>query len=98
MPSFPKPDHCDRKATHDRKAKAWRDAAWLTHGFKNNSGQQVGVCARCKVFVVRGENGTVDHVQPRSTHPERKYDPSNARLVCAKCNRWLKDHPLERDL
>lgn len=103
MPSFPKPDHCERKATHDRRAKAFRDAVWKRDehgciGWKNISGRQVSACARCHRFVERGNGGEVDHVRLRSTHPESKYDPANGRIVCHACNMYLKQHPLERNL
>ena len=100
MPSFPKPkfvDHCERKATHDRKAKQWRDAAWKKHGYKNNAGQQCGSCARCGRFLVRGEGGTVDHIKSRSAYPELKYDVENSRLGCYQCQTYWKLNPLERE-
>lgn len=95
--AVPKPDHCTRKATHDRKAKSFRDAAWKLHGFKNADNEEVGHCARCRRFLIRGVNGTVDHIKPRSTHPELKYDVTNARLACGTCQTYWKTHPLERD-
>jgi 5-methylcytosine-specific restriction endonuclease McrA len=93
-----KPDHCTRKATHDRKAKAWRDAAWKKHGFKNSANEECGHCARCQRFIVRGQGGQVDHVKTRSAYPELKYDVMNSRLTCGPCNLYLKTHPLEREL
>ena len=99
MPSFPKPkyvDHCERKATHDRRAKSFRDAVW-----KRNSWGGLHVhahCARCRNVVIRGKGGEVDHIKPRSTHPELKYDPANGRILCHFCNQYLKLHPLEREL
>ena len=102
MPSFPKPDHCERKATHDRRAKAFRDAMWkrdATGAMRDDFViRDVASCARCRCHVVRGANGEVDHIKPRSTHPELKYDPANGRIVCHACNMYLKQHPLERDL
>lgn len=100
MPSFPKPkfvDHCERKATHDRKAKAFRDAVWKRHG-AGRASCLTATCARCHRFVERGKGGEVDHFRPRSTHPELKYDPANGRIVCHTCNQYLKLHPLEREL
>lgn len=98
---LPKPvrgaDHCERKRAHDAKAKAWRDHAWKRDGWKNAKNQECGKCARCPAFIVRGENGQVDHIKPRSTHPHLKYDDSNSRLLCAKCNAYVKDHPKERE-
>lgn len=96
MPSFPKPDHCDRKATHDRKAKAFRDAVWRRDR-RSDIIVECARCVRCKKWVQRGKDGEVDHVKPRSTHPELKYDPSNGRIVCHNCNMYLKTHPLERE-
>lgn len=101
MPSFPKPDHCERKATHDRKAKTFRDAVWRNarRGAMRDTAaiREVAVCARCHALVARGQNGEVDHIKPRSTHPELKYEPTNGRIVCHACNLWYKQHPLERE-
>ena len=100
MPSFPKPkyvDHCERKATHDRKAKAFRDAVWKRDRISDYTPNEVARCQRCRGLVVRGKGGEVDHIKPRSTHPELKYDPSNGRIVCHECNRFYKTHPLERE-
>lgn len=99
MPSFPKPkyvDHCERKATHDRKAKAFRDAVWRRERRKDII-VEWAPCARCHVGCQRGVSGEVDHIKPRSTHPELKYDPTNGRIVCHDCNRFYKTHPLERE-
>lgn len=98
---LPKPksgsDRLARKRKHDREAKAFRDAVWARNGYVV-AGYQYSRCARCLVHIERGGNGTVDHIKPRSTHPELKTDVSNARLVCLTCNRYLKTHPTERAL
>lgn len=93
---FPKPQAKSRKAQHELRGRKFRDAVWARDGRKNGIGGQSGNCFRCGVLIVRGETGTVDHKKPRSTHPELKYDPTNGRLACMKCQTYLKLHPLER--
>ena len=99
--SFPKPAKGTarkaRYATRKRREQAFRDAVWRRDRRKDII-VECAYCARCPVFVRRGVNGEVDHIKPRSTHPELAFDPSNGRIVCFDCNRYLKTHPLEREL
>lgn len=97
MVSFLKPKPVSRKAKAERLGRKFRNAVWAREkvgGWKDN---ETALCARCGVLVMRGEDGEVDHIKPRSTHPELKYDPSNGRIACRPCNRWFKAHPLERE-
>lgn len=98
---LPKPnsgsDRLARKRKHDREAKAFRDAVWARDG-RYIGGWQYAECARCHCYISRGDTGTVDHIKPRSTHPELKTDPKNGRLVCVACNGYLKTHPTEREV
>ena len=95
---FPKPAKGTarkaRHATRKRREQAFRDAVWNYWGV---GGDSRAFCARCHREVTRGRGGEVDHVKPRSTHPELAFTPSNGRIVCAPCNRYLKTHPLERE-
>lgn len=96
--AVPKPKSVSRQAKDGRLARAFRQAVWARDGFKNGLGTYSGYCARCKEPVCQGEGGTVDHIKPRSTHPELKYEPTNGRLACMPCQIYLKLHPLEREL
>jgi len=97
---FPKPAKGTTKKLRHRKyengLKRWRDAVWARDGWLLY-GKTCGTCKRCGSMVTRGVDGEVDHIKPRSTHPERRYEPSNGRIVCSVCNRYLKTHPLERE-
>lgn len=85
---FPKPKPTNRQARNRKREREFLDAVW--------NGKQYGACARCHRMVIRGGSGEVDHIKPRSTHPELKYEPANGRIVCRSCNRYLKTHPKER--
>lgn len=89
---FPKPQKGTakrtRRTTRRRSERSFRDAVW--------AGRYYATCERCKRLTIRGVSGEVDHIQPRSTHPELAFDPANGRIVCFECNRYLKTHPLER--
>lgn len=95
---FPKPAVTSRQSKDSRQARAFRVAVWARDGAPNGLGTYSGFCARCRRLVCQGHDGQIDHIKPRSTHPELKYEPSNGRIVCRTCNLYLKLHPLERDL
>lgn len=99
MIGFPKPKARKRSRVNEQKAKKFRDSVWARDGFKNGLGTYSGYCCfpGCGVLITQTENGTVDHIKPRSTHPELKYTPENGRLVCWFHNDYLKRHPLERE-
>ena len=44
------------------------------------------VCQRCKSTNLPTYEYTVDHVKPRSRHPELALDPSNLQVLCRRCN------------
>ena len=93
----PKPPVVNRKAREERKAKQFRDAVWRRDQVGGWRQHETAYCARCKLLVMRGEGGEIDHIKPRSTHTELKYDPSNGRIVCHDCQMYFKLHPLERE-
>ena len=95
--AVPKPKSVSRQAKDGRLARAFREAVWKRDGFKNGLGTYSGYCARCGKLVCQGDGGQIDHIKPRSTHPELKYDPANARIVCAADNLYYKLHPTERE-
>lgn len=99
VPFSPQPKGKTRsyKAERERKARKLRDAVWHRDKVGGWKGAESALCARCKVLVMRGDGGEVDHIKPRSTHPELAFDPANARIVCGPCNRFFKTHPLERE-
>lgn len=97
MVSFPKPKARSRKAKAESLARPFRNSAWRKHG-QGIRGQEHAPCARCGREVWRGVDGEIDHIKPRSTHPELRYDVENTRVTCHECNRYLKTHPLERHL
>lgn len=35
---------------------------------------------------MRRKNTTLDHVKPRSTHPQLEYEPTNIKTACGYCN------------
>lgn len=94
---FPKPAKGSTTRTRrTRKVSRYRkflDAAWAFHAGRLGCRTR---CARCGVWVWRGLGAEVDHIQPKSTHPELRYDVQNTRITCATCNRFYKTHPLER--
>ena len=98
---FPKPAkgtaRKERRASRRSREQAFRDAVWQTYSVEV-SGYQVARCARCSRMVVRGVNGEVDHIKPRSTHPERAFDPANGRILCHADNLYMKRNPLEREV
>lgn len=100
MIGYPKPAKGTAKRQRRRKylsgLQAWRDAVWSARGV-GPKGQEVAACGFCGLFVHRGVDGEADHIKPRSTHPELRTDPTNGRPVHWRCNRFLKDHPLERE-
>ena len=100
LPPFspqPKPEPARRKTELERKRRIFSDAVWRRDQVGGWKGHESAYCARCGELVMRGEGGQIDHIKPRSTHPELKYEPSNARIVCGPCNLFYKRHPLERE-
>lgn len=94
----PKPKAALRKTEYHRKQRQFTNAVWERDQVGGWKGHESAYCVRCKVLVMRGEGGQVDHIKPRSTHPELRYEPSNGRIVCAAGNLWFKNHPLEREV
>lgn len=79
-----KPDR--RRNLHKQRMRAFRDAVWSRvsdrYGWTN--------CHYCRHVVRRGSEffgGEVDHIRPRSTHPELKYEPLNGCVTCRDCHR-----------
>lgn len=59
---------------------AWRELryrALKTHG---------GCCQCCGARGIRGKPLHVDHIKPRSRHPELELELSNLQVLCADCN------------
>ena len=77
------------KQHYDRaRHKAWRAAVIRRAG---------GLCEDCRRFGRIGEDGlpvratTAHHVVPLEVAPERAYDVTNGRALCARCHN--KRHP-----
>lgn len=49
---------------------------------------------RICVFCGEGNSDTVEHLKPRSTHPELTWDIDNARPAHRSCNSARRDRPL----
>jgi 5-methylcytosine-specific restriction endonuclease McrA len=62
--------------------------AWLAFrrqylaGQRNHQGYYI--CARCERWI---EHVELDHIEKRSTAPERRLDRNNVRVLCAPCHR-----------
>lgn len=51
---------------------------------ENRARHGVLTCECCRTTVTAAWH--VDHVRPRSTHPELALDPANLQVLCADCN------------
>lgn len=95
----PKPKHLLKKAEKERKARLFRDAVWKRDRIAGSYGNESGLCVKCGAYLERGDgHSEVDHIKPKSTHPELAYDPANGRLTCKPCNLWFKRNPLQREV
>ncbi|SHK31442.1 HNH endonuclease [Epilithonimonas mollis] len=50
--------------------------------------QQKGICSYCKqvVSIVYATNCHVEHIAPKSLHPEYIFEPQNLCVICSECN------------
>jgi len=55
--------------------------------------QQTGMCSFCKqnVSVVSAQNCHIEHLVPKSIHPEFIFIPTNLCVICADCNTIKRD-------
>lgn len=81
-----------RRAAKRSAYERFLDATWRYHTGRANRLP----CARCGVWAWRGINAEVDHIKPKSTHPDLRFEVRNTRITCIACNRWYKTHPEER--
>ena len=80
----PKPKRRPMVTIRQAKMRAFVDAVWRTNRI-GASGKEA-YCRLCFRIVTRGVNAEVDHIKPRSTHPELRYDVSNGRILCKECH------------
>lgn len=78
-------------STYDDKS-FYRTMAWRKVRFSvlSNSG---GKCAACGASPKDGASLHVDHIKPRSKHPELALDPANLQVLCGDCNIGKADGP-----
>lgn len=71
--------------TRGKHANLWQKTRkeWIRLNPPNHQGYYV--CWMCGRWVPASEM-ELDHVQARSRHPERRYDLTNLRPSCHKCN------------
>jgi 5-methylcytosine-specific restriction endonuclease McrA len=50
--------------------------------------EQTGICAYCKkgISLVSAANAQVEHIAPKSLHPQFIFEPKNLCVICADCN------------
>ncbi len=72
-----------RTRRHQSRMAKWRDAVWRRWGLGS-----AAICAKCSRVVWRTSipMGAPDHIKPRSTSPELKYDPMNGQILCVVCH------------
>lgn len=70
-----------RRTKRSGRWKVWRDAVWAA---------SEGICAECSRSVIRTDDifaenaGHADHIKPRGSHPELRFDPANGQILCSK--------------
>ncbi|MBY6185276.1 HNH endonuclease [Marinobacter hydrocarbonoclasticus] len=55
-----------------------------------------GCCVLCGARASEGVALHVDHIKPRSTHPELELDPDNLQVLCGPCNLGKSNRYSER--
>lgn len=74
--------------------KGWKKADKNTLALKNKISnhtirQQVSRCVYCEGFMIRGIQ--LDHIAPKTLHPDYCFEPKNLVSSCAVCNMYVKN-------
>ena len=99
VPFSPQPKGRARnvKSARTRELRRAYNQVWADNQVGGWKEKETAYCSRCRVLVMRGDGGQIDHIKPRSTHPELRAVVSNLRIVCGDCQAYYKAHPLERE-
>lgn len=86
-----KADPRRRTRLHKTRMREFVNNVWALFGavtWRHTICDQMAPCEGCGKTVFRRSSpfGAVDHIKPRSTCPEEKYNPSNGKLVCERCH------------
>lgn len=73
-------EHYQGKVTHDVEDPKWQRVRYFALKESNGS------CCLCGRAPKDGIKLHVDHIKPKSLHPELKYELSNLQVLCCDCN------------
>ena len=54
--------------------------------------ETAGKCVYCESKIRHVDDGDIEHIAPKTPHPERSFDWENLTLACTICNRYKSDY------